>query len=225
MLNSIKSYKHIIWDWNGTLLDDVNIVIEAMNSLLRRRELPLLDILKYKDIFAFPVKDYYEQLGFDFHVEPFEQLAFEYISEFNSEKHQFKLHDGVLEVLEFIKSIGVGQSILSASKEQELNDAVNKLNISKYFIRVVGLNNHYAASKLERGKELLDDLGLNPKEVLFIGDTIHDYEVAKEIGCDCLIICNGHQNFKRISSCDTNIINTISKVVDFIKGEYIAQPD
>lgn len=217
-----RIYKHIIWDWNGTLLDDVHIVIDAMNSLLKRRRLPLLDIDKYKDIFTFPVKDYYALLGFNFAIEPFEKLAIEFVSEFSSEKYQFRLHNGVEEVLDFIKTKGIRQSILSASQEKELNEAVSKLNIYEYFTRVVGLNNHYAVSKVERGKDLLVDLGLEPKEVLLIGDTAHDFEVSKEIGCDCLLICNGHQSYQRIYNCHTSIIKSISKVVDFIKEKDIA---
>jgi len=54
----------------------------------------LLDKEKYRNIFIFPVKDYYTQLGFDFNIEPFEKLATEFISEFSSEKYQFRLHHG-----------------------------------------------------------------------------------------------------------------------------------
>jgi phosphoglycolate phosphatase len=220
--DTIKAYKHIIWDWNGTLLDDVDIVIDAMNSLLKRRNLPLLDIDKYKNIFTFPVKDYYAQLGFDFNIEPFEQLASEFISEFCSEKYQFRLHNGVEEVLNSINKLGIGQSILSASQEQELIEVVSKLKINDYFIKIAGLNNYYAISKVKRGKDLLADLELEPDEVLLIGDTAHDYEVSKEIGCDCLLISNGHQSNQRISNCNTCIIELISDVIDFIRGEAIA---
>ena len=101
MLNeSAKTYGHIIWDWNGTLLDDVDIVIGAMNTLLKRRNLPLLGKEKYKKIFTFPVKEYYAQLGFDFSIEPFEKLAVEYMTELNSDKYQFKLYSGVVKILE-----------------------------------------------------------------------------------------------------------------------------
>lgn len=222
LIDSTKSYKHIIWDWNGTLLDDVHAAVDAMNNLLNRRKLPLLDTEKYKDVFTFPVKDYYAQLGFDFNVEPFEKLAIEFISEIRIDKCQFRLHKGVEEVLNFIKSMGISQSILSASQEQKLNDVVNKFNINEYFIRIVGLNNYYATSKVQRGKDLLADLGLEPKEVLLIGDTAHDYEVSIEMGCDCLLVCNGHQSYQKISDCHTSIIETISNVVDFINGKDIA---
>ena len=219
---SIKAYKHIIWDWNGTLLDDVDIVIDAMNNLLKRRNLPLICKEKYKNIFTFPVKDYYTQLGFDFCSEPFEKLASEFITEFSSEKYQFRLHVGVEKILNSIKQLGISQSILSASKECELTKIVTKLNIKKYFLRISGLNNHFAMSKVQRGKDLLTDLELKPDKVLLIGDTVHDYEVATELGCGCLLICNGHQSFERIRDCNVSIIERISGVINFIKEEAIS---
>ena len=213
-----RIYKHIIWDWNGTLLDDVDIVIDAMNNLLKRRKLPLLDIEKYKDIFTFPVKDYYTRLGFDFNEEPFEKLAIEYISEFNSSNYQFKLHKGVEEVLKRVRNMNISQSILSASQEQELNEIVQKLNINKFIVKAAGLNDHYAISKVERGKELLVDLDLEPIDALLIGDTIHDYEVSRELGCDCLLVCNGHQCYEKLKWCNVDIINDILNVSDYLDG-------
>ena len=57
-------YRTIIWDWNGTLLDDVDISIAATNMLLEERGLPLLDKKRYQEVFDFPVKDYYARIGF-----------------------------------------------------------------------------------------------------------------------------------------------------------------
>jgi len=84
---------------------------------------------KYKKIFTFPVKEYYAQLGFDFSIEPFEKLAVEYMTELNSDKYQFKLYSGVVKILECISRMGISQSILSASQEEELIDEVGDLNI------------------------------------------------------------------------------------------------
>lgn len=217
-----QGYKHIIWDWNGTLLNDVETVVEAMNNLLKRRNLPLLDMEKYREIFTFPVEEYYAQLGFDFSKEPFEELATEYMAEFNSKKYQFRLHSGVEEVLTFINNKGMNQSVLSASKEQELIDSINELNIGGYFTKIAGLNNHYAVSKVERGKELLSYLNFRPDEVLLIGDTKHDFEVAGELGCGCMLLSNGHQSYHRLSACNARIIDDISCVIDFFKDNAIA---
>lgn len=213
----MKEYKHIIWDWNGTLLDDVDIVIDAMNRLLSRRGLPNLDRETYKRIFTFPVKEYYAQIGFDFNRESFEQLAAEYIKEFTSGEYRFKLHEDAENVLGYIRGKGIGQSVLSASREEELLVIVKKLGIKQYFKSLAGLHNHYATSKVERGKALINELCLDPKEVIIIGDTIHDYEVTCEIGCDCLLVANGHQSHERLEVLATDIVRSLKDVVGRIK--------
>lgn len=211
-----KKYDHIIWDWNGTLLNDVDIVIEAMNTLLKKRGLPLLDADRYKEIFTFPVKDYYYKLGFDFYKEPFEVLASEFIYEFSSEKYNFNLFDGVEQVLFDLDTVGYRQYILSATRQPELETAVETAGISKYFRKLVGLDNHYAVSKIDAGIVLFEQLKLEPGKVLLIGDTLHDLEVSKALGCDCLLISRGHQSFSRISESKATILNDILEVPNYL---------
>ena len=52
-------YKHIIWDWNGTLLDDRWLCIEAINKTLTKRNMNTITDNEYVELFCFPVKDYY----------------------------------------------------------------------------------------------------------------------------------------------------------------------
>ena len=58
-------YQHIIWDWNGTLLNDAWLFVDIMNGVLSNRKLPLITVDDYRKLFCFPVKDYYKKLGFD----------------------------------------------------------------------------------------------------------------------------------------------------------------
>ncbi len=199
------------------MLDDVDIVIDAMNTLLGRRGLPRLDREAYRRIFTFPVKSYYARLGFDFEREPFEQLAAEYIHEFTSDKYRFSLHGDAGFVLDRIHSLGIGQSILSASREQELADSIKKLGIAHYFSKVAGLTDHYANSKVDRGKALLSDLNLDPREILLIGDTLHDHEVSHEIGCDCLIVANGHQSLHLLEGLPSALVGSLKDVAGWIE--------
>src|SRR5690242_2872785 len=101
LANNIKSYKHVIWDFNGTLIDDVDIAVASMNCLLCKRELPLIGKAKYKDILSFPIIDYYEKLGFNFNEESFEKLAIEFITEISTRKSHYKLHNGAFSVLNY----------------------------------------------------------------------------------------------------------------------------
>jgi len=212
MIEKIVKYKHIIWDWNGTLINDIWLVVEIMNKMLKKRNLPRIDSKKYRDIFDFPVTKYYSKLGFDFSNESFEKLTNEFISEYYQRFNECKLFDEVEEVLEKIRDRGISQSILSASKEDVLIEKIKYYGIAKYFSRIIGLENHYAESKIERGKKWIAKLNLNPQEALLIGDTIHDYDVSKNIGCDCLLIADGHHSYERLASLGIDVIGTLKEI-------------
>ena len=73
------NYKHIIWDWNGTLINDAWLFVDVMNKFLTQRKLKSINVNKYRDIFGFPIKKYYEKLGFNLSKEPFEKLGLIFI--------------------------------------------------------------------------------------------------------------------------------------------------
>jgi len=212
MMERLRKYKHIIWDWNGTLIDDVWLVVDIMNKMLKKRNLPGIDSKRYREIFDFPVMDYYAKLEFDFSNESFEDLTVEFISEYYTRFNECKLFDKVEEVLKKIRNMEISQSILSASKENILVEKVKYYGIDKYFCRIMGLENHYAESKVERGKKWIAELNLNPQDVLLIGDTAHDYIVSKNIGSDCLLIANGHHNYERLAKLGVEVINSLKEI-------------
>ena len=213
MIDKISKYKHIIWDWNGTLINDVWLVVEIMNKMLKKRNMPEIDSKQYKEIFNFPVTKYYLKLGFDFSRESFEKLTVEFISEYYQRFNECKLFDEVEEVLKKIRDMGISQSILSASKEDVLIEKIKYYGIDKYFCRIIGLDNHYAESKVERGKKWIAELNLNPQDVLLIGDTTHDYDVSKYMGSDCLLIANGHYSYERLAKPGVNVIDTSKEMI------------
>jgi len=213
MIEKISKYRHIIWDWNGTLIDDVWLVVEIMNKMLKKRNMPGIDAKKYREIFDFPVTKYYLKLGFDFSDESFEELTVEFISEYYTRFNECKLFDKVEEVLKKIRDMGISQSILSASKEDVLIEKIKYYGIDKYFCRIIGLDNHYAESKVERGKKRIAELNLSPQGVLLIGDTTHDYIVSKHIGSDYLLIANGHYNYERLAKPGVDVIGTLKEII------------
>ena len=213
MIERVNKYRHIIWDWNGTLINDIWLVVEIMNKMLKKRSLSEIDLKKYREIFDFPVIDYYAKLGFDFSKESFEELTVEFIGEYYARFNECKLFDGAEEVLKEMSDRGISQSILSASKEDVLTEKIKYYGIDKYFCRIMGLENHYAESKVERGKKWITELNLNPQEVLLIGDTAHDYIVSKHIGSDCLLITNGHYSYERLAKLGVDVVSSLKEII------------
>ena len=207
----IANYKHIIWDWNGTIINDVNLCVELINWLLEERRLKNVSVEEYKNIFTIPVRNYYAALGFDFEKESFEIVGRQWMDEYERRKFECVVYDGVIEVMEKIKTAGIGQSILSAYSQHTLEEMVDHFGLSKYFSHIVGLDNIYAASKLHLGKQLIQKLGSG--KTLMIGDTEHDHEVAVEMGADCILLASGHQDRKRLENCGVTVLNNISELL------------
>ncbi len=212
MAKKIIEYQHIIWDWNGTLINDTWLVVEIINKMLARRKLQEVNQERHRDIFDFPVMNYYSTIGFDFSKESFEKLTDEFISEYYDRFNECKLFDEAEGVLRQIRGRGILQSVLSASQEDLLKAKIKHYGIDKYFYNIIGLKNHYAESKIERGKSWITQLNLEPRDVLLIGDTIHDYEVSKSIGCDCLLVANGHHSYERLASQGVEVIKTLQEM-------------
>jgi phosphoglycolate phosphatase len=208
-----SSVKGIIWDWNGTLLNDVHLCVSVMNELLAKRRLPTLSADHYKQVFSFPVKDYYQKIGFDFELEPFEIPAMEFIDSYTASVPECGLHDRSEEVLSKFQSIGIRQFILSAMEQVELDKCVSRLQISDYFEHTSGLDNHYAASKIENGKRLIAGLQLDIAELILIGDTVHDFEVATELGCKCVLIANGHQSKEVLQATGVLVLDRLEELM------------
>lgn len=210
----IEKYKHIIWDWNGTILNDVNLSVELINWLLKERNLKTVSVDEYKKIFTIPVKNYYEKLGFDFQKESFEIVGKKWMDEYERRKFECNIYDGIIEVFERINSLGIGQSILSAYSQHTLEEMADHFNLTKYFTHIVGLDNIYAAGKLHLGQMLIKKLGNGKGETLMIGDTEHDFEVAQEMKADCVLLSNGHQDKERLEKTGCTVINNIKELLE-----------
>ena len=103
----ISKYTHVIWDWNGTILNDVDLCVDVGNNLFRKKGIPLLTVEKYKEIFTIPVRDYYVAAGFDFENESFEVVGKEWMDEYEERKYECSLHFELVNVMNKIKDSGV----------------------------------------------------------------------------------------------------------------------
>jgi phosphoglycolate phosphatase len=210
----VSQYGGIVWDWNGTLLDDTHLAVASMNNMLGKRGLPFLSVDHYKKVFTFPVKEYYREIGFEFDREPFEIPAMEFINYYNQKVHNCSLHENTIQVLNYFKIRGISQYILSAMQQDTLDQCLKNYRINQFFEHVSGLDDHYANSKLDTGRVLLGKLHLDPGELLMVGDTVHDFEVASELGCSCILVSNGHQSHERLMGTGARVIDNLLQLMN-----------
>jgi phosphoglycolate phosphatase len=207
----MNDYKHIIWDWNGTLLDDVGLCVDIINGILLKKNLSSLSLDKYRNIFTFPIKDYYIRAGFDFTQYSFEEVGQEWMREYERRRTECVLHSHAKEILFLLKRKNINQSILSAYPHSTLIEIISFFNLNDFFTHIIGLNNIYATSKVDLGKELMKKIRNGKESILLVGDTEHDFEVSKEIGADCILIANGHQSKEKLLNCDAQVFDSIEE--------------
>ena len=212
----MKKYNHIIWDWNGTLLDDRWLCVEAINQSLYKRKMPTLSESEYKDIFCFPVEDYYKNVGFDFDKEPFHLAGDEFVAYYGDHFHRVDLHPDSIPVLKKIQESGRSQSVLSAGKQEFLTNWIRDHDLSDYFVIVLGIDNQYASGKTALGMAWVNKMDHSPEEVVMVGDTIHDSEVAEAMGIDCVLVENGHVSRERLETTGRIVVSNLSGFVDLL---------
>ncbi len=212
-----STYNTIIWDWNGTLLNDVDICIQGINRLLLRRGKPSLELDQYRRIFTFPVKEYYLAAGFNFQQEAFEIPALEFIQEYNLLLNEAALFDDVKSTLEYFSNQGARQFIVSAMEQQALLQSVHSHGLSAYFEEICGIEDHLAHSKVYRGKALINQAVINPARALFIGDTLHDYEVGRQLGLEVALISRGHQCHSRLKLNGNVVFEDLEQLLTHLK--------
>ena len=182
----------ILWDWNGTLLSDVPLVVKINNEVFARHGYRLTSEEEYRRIFRFPVKDYYTDIGVT--DEDFPLVAKEWNEGYVANFHLAQLHKTAAEAVHRFRDAGFHQAIISASQVDQLRAQVVKFpELNGMFDDILGLGDVYAVSKVQLAKDYLSRKGYDPADTVFLGDTSHDAEVARAIGCRCLLISGGHQ--------------------------------
>lgn len=221
IVDYLKDKTHVIWDWNGTLLSDVQHAVRIVNGLLAADDLPTINVQQYKQAFGFPVKDYYDRLGFNTEPEYFAELCEKFNQRFHEDLHHCELWPGVRETLESVKQAGQLQSVLSASEQKMLEGSLRQFEVSHLFDHIVGINDKLAGSKLQFGQRLLSRLSIPPEETILIGDTDHDLEVGNALGIDVILVDHGHQAVERLQSIHANVVTVLNSTGLGIQGHSV----
>ena len=207
----------VIWDWNGTLLDDMDLGLAIMDRILSRRGLvPLGELSRYREIFTFPVRDYYALAGIDLDREDFTDLAEEYMSDYRAHESGCPLMEGARETLRALDGMGVTQVLASASRQDDLERQVSARGLDGVFQAVLGMTDDLGGGKSGLAESYIRAHDLDPEEVVFVGDTIHDWETARSVGCRCVLIAGGHQSRERLAATGAAVLGSINELPGYL---------
>ena len=184
--------KHIIWDFNGTLLNDAQLSVDLDNYVFDRIGVPRITLEDYRNNMTMPVRDFYPLVGVNYDAHSYEEIARIWLDEFNR------------------KAIGVG--LLHGALE-----AIQRLGLTPYMRDISGLQDESASKKTEIGRRQLHELGLAGADVVLVGDMLADAHLAEALGADCVLVSWGHNDLKRLMSTGLPVAHSFEELEEILK--------
>ena len=216
----MKNKTVVIWDWNGTIVDDGFVFVKIMNFFLKEKNLPLINTTKYRDVFEFPLIKYYSKLGFDFNEESFESLGGRFIEQYKKYRFSADLFPNIKETISWLNNVGAIQFVVSAQENSLLASAVQHYGLSPFFVSYHGVNNLLALKKIELAKKI-KKLYISPgDQLVVIGDTLHDLEVANSIDAFPILVSFGHCSAERLTKKHSIVCNSVAQLKNILSNRF-----
>jgi len=195
------TFKHIVWDWNGTLLDDAHFSFQKTCEVLSCHGMQVPSFEYYRDHFGFPVEEFLLPLGLSDTKRSTAELAGEFGAAYNESLYvSCELHRGTVDILESLAAAGHRHHVLSAREHDRLVEDIWHYGVARYFDRVEGARSSGShMGKLHQGRELLVTASWNPRDVVLVGDTAHDFQIARELGIACVLLAAGQNSYEKLT--------------------------
>ena len=203
-------FTHVIWDFNGTLMDDVDVAVASVNDMLDKRGMQRTTRAEYVNMITSPIIEYYKKI-FDLRTVSFEDIQVEFLAGYEKRIGRAGLLPGGAQALARLSEEGLCQCVISS--------LVEDLGIGGYFSEVSGADNTRAEGKVDRGRDWLRRSGAEPRQVLVIGDLIHDWEMAQALGAGCILIAAGHQHRRELERCGVPVFDNAGQMLEDLFGK------
>lgn len=210
-----NKYDCVVWDWNGTIVDDVNASLMSVNDMLIKRNMPIITIEQYHSYLDTPISKFYEHL-FDLNQITFDVIQKEFNSGYAKHIKENPLNDGSLEIMQLLKEKNINQVIVSSSHQDIVEEGAKRLGVTKYISYISGSSDNFVGSKVQRAKNVINKFTDDYSRVVVIGDTLHDCQLANEIGSDCILLSTGHQSKADLVSTGKPVIDSLKQLIKYL---------
>lgn len=211
--------RHVVWDWNGTLLADQQVVLHALNHLLGEFGMPPTTMTTYRRLYTRPVRVFYERL-FD---RPISDTEWTRIDDVFHDAYAQALAEVALAsdahaALDAVERAGRTQSLLSMARHDLLEPLVHRFGIHQRFVRVDGVRGPGGgrkAGELEAHIDLIAHLaGDDPGDYLVIGDATDDAEAAAHVGARCVLYDGGSHPREELERYGVPVVGSLVDALD-----------
>ncbi|MFP4636050.1 MAG: HAD family hydrolase [Nitriliruptoraceae bacterium] len=210
--------RHVVWDWNGTLLDDQPLVIEGLNAALAAVGQPPIDLATYQRLYTRPVQVFYERLlGRPISPGEWETIDARFHTGYHAALDRAELTDDAHVALDAVVRGGDSQSLLSMFPHDQLLPLVERFGLDARFVVVDGLRGDGGGVKAPHLRRHLDRVAAalsDPAdEVVVIGDALDDAAAAAQVGVACVLYDGGSHPRGELEQTGVPVVDSLSAAV------------
>ncbi|HEU5156189.1 MAG TPA: HAD hydrolase-like protein [Streptosporangiaceae bacterium] len=210
---------HVVWDWNGTLFDDVEAVAAATSEIFAPYGLGPFDVDDFRAIYTRPIWVAYEKLlGRELEDGEWERLDAAWHDCYHRLMEQCRLAADARRTIDVLTAAGHSQSLLSMWRHEQLVPTIIRLGLADAFRRVDGLRLPEQAGGRKAGLLVrhLAGLGVDPADVIVIGDSADDAIAAREAGARAVLYTGGMTARASLELVGVPVVNRLAEAVDHI---------
>ncbi|MFE9372109.1 HAD family hydrolase [Streptomyces sp. NPDC006711] len=214
-----KRPAHLVWDWNGTLLDDIAAVIEATNAAFAQLGMAPITLERYRDLYCVPIPVFYQRLMGRLPTDA-EWLVMDaaFHEQYWARADACGLTEGAAELLAARRRAGRGQSLLSMAPHEHLVPIVRRHGITEHFLRVDGRTGPSHGSKAEHMVRHLTalraaDPEISGERIVVIGDAVDDAVAAAAVGARAVLFTGGSHSRVSLTVAGVPVVDTLAEAV------------
>ena len=216
-----KQSTHLVWDWNGTILDDIQAVIGATNAAFAEIGLEPITLERYRALYCVPIPVFYERLMGRLPTDDEWVVMDECFHRHYTERRVgCGLTEGVEELLAQWRLAGCSQSLLSMYGHDQLVPVVRAYGIESHFIRVDGRTGPSGGSKALHMERHLAALaaqggggGISAERTVVIGDAVDDAVAAAHVGARAVLYSGGSHSRASLEAVGVPVVDTLAEAV------------
>lgn len=211
--------RHIVWDWNGTLLDDLEIVIAAVNAGLVPFGAGPIDTDAYRTHYTRPVRLFYEQLlGRAIPDPEWLRLDDSYFDAYQATAATASLAPDAMAALTLARQKGADQSLLSMAPHEHLIPIVDRHGLTPFFREVRGTSGDRGGAKAMILADHLATLKVAAGDVIVVGDTPDDATAAAHVGAGAVLYDGGSHHRTDLERVGVPVVSTLREAVEIAVG-------
>ncbi|MGC5013275.1 HAD family hydrolase [Streptosporangium sp. DT93] len=204
-----------MWDWNGTLFHDIDAVVGATNAVFEPYGLGSYDADRFRAVYTRPIWAAYERmLGRPLREGEWEVLDLGFHDAYHRLMLECGLAEDALSALDAWKAAGGRQSLLSMWEHERLVPKITELGIDRHFTRIDGLRGVTGGHKAEWMVAHLAALGVDPADVLVIGDSLDDAHAARHVGARAVLYTGGMTGRADLMACGVPVVDTLTDALN-----------